>query len=194
MSLVETVYNVQLLKYMGEDGVVIYGLLMYVSLIFSALFTGYSNGIGPVFSYHYGAQNHGELRNLRKKSLILIGIMSAAMFALSELLAHPLSALFLQGSAKLVADAVHAFRIVSFSCLFTGVAIFSSSFFTALSNGQVSALIAFLRTFVFELGAVLLLPALLGVDGIWYSVVFAELMAAVTGSIFMTALRRKYHY
>ena len=125
---------------------------------------------------------------------MLIGITSAAMFVLSELLAHPLSALFLQGAAKLVPDAVHGFRIFSVVYLFMGVAIFSSSLFTALSNGQVSALIAFLRTFVFELGAVLLLPRLLGVDGIWYSAVFAELMAAVTGSIFMAALRRKYHY
>ena len=193
-SLVGTVYNVQLLKYAGEDGVVIYGLLMYVSLIFSAIFVGYSNGIGPVISYHYGAQNHGELRNLRKKSLFLIGLTSAAMFVLSELLAHPLSALFLQGAAKLVPDAVHAFRIVSAAYLFTGVAIFSSSLFTALSNGEVSALIAFLRTFVFELGAVLLLPMLFGVDGIWYSAVFAELMAAAVGGFFMAALRRKYHY
>jgi Na+-driven multidrug efflux pump len=194
MSLVGLIYNVQLLHYAGEDGVVIYGLLMYVSLVFSAIFVGYSNGAAPVFSYHYGAQNHGELQNLRKRSLMLIGITSAAMFVLSELLAHPLSALFLQGAAKLVPDAVHGFRIFSVAYLFMGVAIFSSSLFTALSNGQVSALIAFLRTFVFELGAVLLLPRLLGVDGIWYSAVFAELMAAVTGSIFMAALRRKYHY
>jgi Na+-driven multidrug efflux pump len=193
-SIVAIVYNIQLLKYAGEDGVVIYGLLMYVSLIFTALFVGYSNGIGSVFSYHYGAQNHGELKNLLKRSLRLIGITSIAMFVLSEVLAHPFSSLFLQDAPNLLPDAVHAFRIFSAAYLFTGLAVFGSAFFTALNNGQVSALISFLRTFVFELGAVLLLPLLLGVDGIWYSVVFAELMAAVVGSIFMIALRRKYHY
>ena len=193
-SIVAIVYNIQLLKYAGEDGVVIYGLLMYVSLIFTALFVGYSNGIGSVFSYHYGAQNHGELKNLRKKSLRLIGLTSIAMFVLSEALAHPFSALFLQDAPNLLPDAVHAFRIVSVCYLFTGVAVFGSAFFTALNNGQVSALISFLRTFVFELGAVLLLPLLFGLDGIWYAIVFAELMAAVVGSIFMVALRRKYQY
>ncbi len=193
-SIVAIVYNIQLLKYAGEDGVVIYGLLMYVSLIFAAIFVGYSNGIGSVFSYHYGAQNHGELKNLRKRSLTLIGLSSVAMFALSEALAHPFSALFLQDVPKLLPDAVHAFRIVSVAYLFTGFAVFGSAFFTALNNGQVSALISFLRTFVFELGAVLLLPLLFGLDGIWYAIVFAELMAAIVGSIFMVALRRKYQY
>ena len=193
-SLVGIVYNVQLLKYAGEDGVVIYGLLMYVSLILSAMFVGYSNGIGPVFSYHYGARNHGELKNLLKRSLTIIALTSAAMFILSEALAHPFSALFLRDAEKLLPDAVHAFRIVSVTYLFTGMAVFGSAFFTALNNGQVSALISFLRTFVFELGAVLLLPMLLGVNGIWYSVVFAELMAAVTGGLFMAVLRGKYHY
>ena len=193
-SLVAIVYNIQLLKYAGEDGVVIYGLLMYVSLIFTALFVGYSNGIGSVFSYHYGAQNHRELRNLLKRSLRLIGIASVAMFLLSEALARPFSTLFLQDAPNLLPDAVHAFRIVSVCYLFTGFAVFSSAFFTALNNGQVSALISFLRTFVFELGAVLLLPLLLGVDGIWFAIVFAELMAAVVGSIFMVALRKKYQY
>ena len=193
-SFVAIIYNIQLLKYAGEDGVVIYGLLMYVSLIFAAIFVGYSNGIGSVFSYHYGAQNHQELKNLRKRSLKLIGVASIAMFVLSEALAHPFSTLFLQDAPNLLPDAVHAFRIVSAAYLFTGMAVFGSAFFTALNNGQVSALISFLRTFVFELGAVLLLPLLLGVDGIWYAIVFAELMAAVVGSIFMVALRKKYQY
>ena len=116
------------------------------------------------------------------------------MFVLSELLARPFSAMFLQEEGKLLTDAVHAFRIFSFAYLFTGMAVFGSAFFTSLNNGQVSALIAFLRTFVFELGAVLLLPLFLGVDGIWSSVVFAEFMAAATGCIFMAALQKKYHY
>ena len=194
VSIVGLVYNIQLLKYAGEDGVVIYGLLTYVSLIFTAIFVGYSNGIGPVISYHFGAQDHDELRNLRKRSLVLIACTSVAMFLLSEMLARPFSALFLHGAQNLLPDAVHGFRIYSVAYLFTGMAIFASAFFTALNNGQISALISFLRTFVFELGAVLLLPMLLGVDGIWCSVVFAELMAALTGGIIMAALRRKYRY
>ena len=112
VSLVGIIYNVQLLKYAGESGVVIYGLLMYVSLIFSAIFVGYSNGAGPVFSYHYGAQNHGELKNLLKRSFVIIGITSALMFILSEVLAKPLSVLFLGDTWHLVPDAVHAFRIL----------------------------------------------------------------------------------
>lgn len=193
-SFVGIFYNLQLLKYAGEDGVVIYGLLMYVSLIFSAIFVGYSNGISPVISYNYGSQNHRELKNLRKRSLKIIAITSVVMFVLSELLARPFSALFLQDEGKLLADAVHAFRIFSFAYLFTGMAVFGSAFFTALNNGQASALIAFLRTFVFELGAVLLLPLFLDVDGIWSSFVFAEFMAAATGCIFMAALQKRYHY
>ena len=194
MSIVGIVYNIQLLKYAGEDGVVIFGMLMYVSLIFTAVFVGYSNGIGPVFSYNYGAQDHKELKNLRKRSLVIIMITSFSMFVLSELFARPYSSLFLQNAENLMPAAVHMFHIVSVAYLFTGTAIFSSALFTALNNGLVSALISFFRTFVFELGAVLILPGLLGVDGIWYSVVFAELMAAVVGIIFMAAMRRKYQY
>lgn len=193
-SFVGIIYNAQLLKYSGEHGVVIYGLLMYVSLFFSAIFVGYSNGIGPVIGYHYGARDHGELRNLRIRSLALIGIASFAMFALSELLARPFSALFLNGAADLMPDAVHAFRIFSVAYLFTGIAIFGSAFFTALNNGKASALISFMRTFVFELLAVFFLPLILGIDGIWCSGVFAELMAAAAVTIFMAALRRKYQY
>lgn len=193
-SFVGIIYNVQLLKYVGEDGVVIYGMLMYVSLIFSAMFVGYSNGIGPVIGYHFGAQDHRELKNLRKRSLMIIGLSSVSMFVLSEILAHPFSAMFLQGTEKLLPYAVHAFRIVSVAYLFTGMAIFGSAFFTALNNGQVSALISFMRNLVFELGAVILLPILFGIDGIWYSVVFAELMSAAAGGIFMVALRKKYQY
>ncbi len=189
VSLVGIVYNFQLLKYAGEDGVVIYGLLMYVSLIFSAIFVGYSNGAGPAFSFHYGAKDHDELKNLLRRSLVIIAVTSSVMFVLSEVLARPFSILFLKNSVQLIPDAVHAFRIISFAYLFTGMAIFSSAYFTSLNNGQVSALISFFRTFVFELGAVLLLPGLLGVDGIWYSVVLAEVMAAALGGIFMRVLR-----
>jgi len=194
MSFVGMIYNVQLLKYAGEDGVAIYGVLMYVSLVFSAIFVGYSNGIGPVISYHYGAQNHEELKNLRSRSMVIIGLTSVTMVLLSEALARPLSEAFFRGTGELVPASVHAFRIISVAYLFTGAAVFSSSFFTALNNGQISALISFLRTCVFELGAVLLLPLLLGVNGIWYSTVFAELMAALVGGICIAAFQKRYHY
>ena len=193
-SLVGVVYNIQLLKYAGEDGIVIFGLLMYVSLIFCAIFVGYSNGVGSVFSYHYGAQDHEELKNLLKRSIIIIGITAAVMFVSSEVLAYPLSILFLKDNRQLVFGSVHAFRVISFSYLFTGMAIFGSAFFTALNNGTVSALISFLRTFIFELGGVLLLPVIFGIDGIWYAVILAEFMAAFTSIIFIAALRKKYHY
>ena len=194
MSLVGMIYNVQLLKIAGEDGVAIYGVLEYVSLIFSAVFVGYSNGLGPVVSYHYGAQNHGELKNLRKRSLMIVGLTSVMMVILAEVLARPIAVVFFQGAEKLLRDTVHAFRIFSIGYLFTGIAVFSSSFFTSLNNGLISAMIAFLRTLVFELGAVLLLPGLFGVEGIWSSVVFAEFMAAVVGSIFMVVMQKRYHY
>ena len=113
--------------------------------VLSAMFVGYSNGIGPVIGYHFGAQDHRELKNLRKRSLMIIGLSSVSMFVLSEILAHPFSAMFLQETEKLLPYAVHAFRIVSVAFLFTGMAIFGSAFFTALNNGQVSALISFMR-------------------------------------------------
>ena len=169
-------------------------VLMYVSLIFSAMFVGYSNGTGPVISFHYGAGNHDELKNLRKRSLMIIGLASIAMTVLSEAFASPVSELFFRGEERLVQDTIHAFRVFSVSYLFMGIGIFSSSFFTALNNGEISALVSFLRTFVFDLGAVLLLPGLFGVDGIWCAVVFAELMAAVVGCIFMAGLQKKYKY
>ena len=194
MSIVGIIYNMQLLKFAGEDGVAIYGVLMYVSLIFSAMFVGYSNGTGPVISFHYGAGNHDELKNLRKRSLMIIGLASIAMTVLSEAFASPVSELFFRGEERLVQDTIHAFRVFSVSYLFMGIGIFSSSFFTALNNGEISALVSFLRTFVFDLGAVLLLPGLFGVDGIWCAVVFAELMAAVVGCIFMAGLQKKYKY
>jgi len=194
VSFVGIIYNVQLLRYAGEDGVAVYGVLMYVCLIISAVFIGYSNGIGPVFSYHYGAKDYGELKNLRKKSLTIIALVSVGVFILSEALAGPVSAVFFHGEEKLMQDTVHAFGIYSAAYLFMGTGIFTASLFTALNNGEISALISFLRTLVFELGAVLLLPGLLGVDGIWCASVLAELMAALFGIMFMAAMRKKYQY
>ena len=194
MSLVGIVYNMQLMRYVGEDGVAAYGVLMYVSMIFAAAFLGYSSGVAPVFGYHYGASDYGELKSLLKKSLAIIAAFSVGMFALSEGLARPIAAVFVGYDRQLMALTVKGFFIYSFAYLFMGTAIFSSSFFTALNNGLVSAAISFLRTLVFELGAVLLLPLRWGTDGIWASIVVAELMATVVGALFMVGLRKKYRY
>ena len=194
VSFVGIFYNIQLLRLMGDDGVAVYGVVMYVCLIFSAVLIGYSNGIGPVISFHFGARDPGELKNLRTKSIRIVGIASAVMFVLSEALARPVSALYFPDSGKLIAETVHAFRIYSAAYLFMGFSIFSSTLFTALNNGEISALISFLRTLVFELGAVLLLPKLIGVDGVYSATVLAELLAAVLGGIFMNALQKKYQY
>ncbi len=194
MSVVGMLYNVQLLKYAGEDGVAAYGVLMYVNMIFLAIFIGYSMGTAPVVSYHYGAENYEELQSLRKKSLVIIGISSVIMLAFSELLARPLSLIFASYDEALLSMTVRAFCIYSFSFLFSGYAIWSSSFFTALNNGVVSAIISFLRTLVFQVAAVLVLPLIWGLDGIWLSIVVAELLALILGMAFLVALRKRYRY
>lgn len=194
MSLVGMLYNVQLLRYAGEDGVAAYGVLMYVNMIFLAAFIGYSMGAAPIISYHYGAANHSELQSLYKKSLFIIGISSVSMFLAAELFAKPLASLFVGYDPELLALSLHGFVIYSFSFLFSGIAIFGSSFFTALNNGLISALISFLRTLVFEMAAVLLLPLIWKADGIWFSTVLAEVMAALLTVIFFIRKRKYYHY
>ncbi|MCX4320479.1 MAG: MATE family efflux transporter [Lachnospiraceae bacterium] len=194
MSIVSMLYNVQLLKYAGEDGVAAYGVLLYVSMIFLAVFIGYSVGTAPVIGYQYGAKNHGELKSLRKKSLVLIGIFALIMFAGAYLLASPLSKLFVGYDKGLLALTIRGFSIFSFCFLFSGFAIFGSSFFTALNNGLISASIAFLRTLVFQIAAVLILPLFWGVDGIWLSIVAAEVMAVVVTVFFLKGQREKYGY
>lgn len=194
MSLVSMLYNFQLMKYAGEDGVSAYGVLMYVSMIFIAIFIGFSVGVAPVISYHYGAENSLELKSLLKKSLIIIGATSALMLILGEVLALPLSHLFVGYDKDLYELTLKGFYIYSFSFLFSGIAIYGSSFFTALNNGPVSALISFLRTLLFQSVAVLLLPLVFDIDGIWYSIVAAELVAAIVTAIFIVALKKKYKY
>ena len=187
-------YNVQLIRYAGEDGVAAYGVLMYVNMIFLAAFIGYSVGTAPVIGYHYGAQNHTELKSLLRKSTLLIGICAVAMLALGELLAYPLSLLFVGYDEALMDMTLHGFRIFSFSFLFAGFAIFGSSFFTALNDGLTSALVSFLRTMVFQIAAVLLLPLVWELDGIWYSILVAEAMAVLTTLLFLILKRKRYRY
>ena len=194
MSLVGMLYNVQLMKYAGEDGVAAYGVLMYVNMIFLAVFIGYATGSAPVVGYHYGAQNHGELKGLVKKSLVIIGIFSVAMLGLSEVLTRPLSVMFVGYDEGLLSLTLRGFLIYSFSFLFAGIAIWGSSFFTALGNGLVSALISFLRTLVFQIAAVIIFPLIWELDGIWLSIVAAELMAAVVTVLFLVGMRKKYRY
>ena len=194
MSVVGMLYNVQLLRYAGEDGVAAYGVLMYVSLIFQAVFIGYSVGAAPMISYQYGAQNHPQLRALRRKSLIVVSAFAAAMFAAACLLARPLGVLFVGYDPQLLDLTVHAFSIFAFSFLLCGFSIFASAFFTALNNGPVSAAISFLRTLVFQVAAVLLLPVLWQVEGIWLSTVAAEVLALVVSVLLLCVKRKKYGY
>ncbi len=194
MSLVGMLYNVQLMKYAGENGVAAYGVLMYVSLIFMGAFIGYSIGTAPVIGYHYGAQNHRELKNVLRRSLVIIGIFSVMMFLMGELLALPLARIFVGYDPVLLAMTRRGFIYFSFSFLFAGIAIFGSGFFTALNNGGVSAIISFLRTLIFQIGAILLLPLVWGLDGIWSSLIVAEFMAAAATTVFMLGLRKHYHY
>lgn len=193
-SVVGMLYNAQLLKYAGENGVAAYGAIMYVNFIFVALFIGYSTGVAPVISFHYGADNKGELKGLRRKSRAIILVASVAMLILAELLAVPLAKTFVGYDAELFRMTVRAFRIYAFSFLFAGTAIFGSSFFTALNDGLTSAIISFMRTLVFQIAAVMLMPLVWGIDGIWYSVVTAELLAVLVTMVFLTAKRKKYGY
>ena len=194
MSLVSMLYNVQLMQYAGEDGIAAYGVLMYVCMIFQAIFIGYSVGTAPIVSYHYGAQNREELKSLLWKAIFIVAIAALCMFAAGELLAAPLSRLFVAYDEELLQMTTHAFAIFSFSFLFSGFAINGSSFFTALNDGLTSALISFLRTLVFQVAAVLLFPLLWGVDGIWFSIVAAEIMAVLATIFFLLKKQKKYGY
>ncbi len=193
-SIVGMLYNLQLLKYIGEDGVAAYGVLMYVSMIFNGIFIGFTVGAAPVISYHYGAQNLDELKSLKKKCLTVITCLAGAMFALSIVLAKPLATVFVGYDKELFDLTVHAFYIYALSFLFFGFTIFASSFFTALNDGPVSAAISFLRTMVFQVAAVLLLPMLLDVEGIWWSVVAAEVLAVAVSLAFIKVFKKKYRY
>ena len=193
-SVVNALYNMQLMKFAGEDGVAAYGTIMYVNFIFVSIFFGYAIGSAPIVSYHYGARNHPELKSLLRKSVLLMAIGGVMLSALARLLAAPLSHLFVGYDTDLCALTTHAFTLFSWSFLLVGFNIFTSGFFTALNNGAISAAISFLRTLVFQSGAVLLLPLLLDVDGIWWAITAAECFAFLISVIFLVAKRNKYHY
>jgi putative MATE family efflux protein len=194
MSLVSMLYNMQLLKYSGEDGVAAYGVLMYVNFLFLAVFIGYSVGTAPIVSFNFGAKNVTELKNVFYKSLKILAIVALVMFCASEIFARPLAAVFVGYDAGLTELTVSGFRIFSFSFLFAAVPIYGSSFFTALNDGFVSAAISFLRTVVFETASVLILPLIFGITGVWFSLVAAEFVAAAVTLSFLAAKRKKYGY
>ena len=193
-SIVTALYNVQLMRIAGEDGVAAYGVIMYVNFIFNAIFYGYSIGSAPVFSYHYGAGGRGELKSLLRKSLALTAVCGAFLTLAAEASAGPLSRIFVGYDAALCAMTTRGFQLYALSFLVVGFNIFGSAFFTALNNGAVSAAISFVRTLVFQLLSIWLLPVWWGLDGVWLAVVAAELLAlAVTASLF-AANRRRYGY
>ena len=194
MSAVSMLYNVQLMRYAGENGIAAYGVLMYVSFIFIGVFIGFSSGTAPIVSFHYGAKNAGELANLLKKSFALLSAAAVLMFGISQIFARPFAAVFVGYDAELLNLTVKGFRYFSFSFLFCPFPIFGSSFFTGLNNGGVSAAISFLRTVVFEAASVLWLPLALGIDGIWLSLLAAEIAAAALTVIFLIIKRKQYGY
>ncbi len=193
-SLVSILYNFQLMRLSGEDGVAAYGVIMYVNFIFIAIFLGYSIGSAPIISYHYGAKNHDELKNLFRRSLLLVAVAGGVLTALAEAISLPLTGIFVGYDQQLLSLTCRGFQLYSLSFLFCGLTLFGSGFFTALSDGATSALISFLRVLVFEIVAVLVLPALLGVDGIWLAIVVAEGMALVVTVWFFIRKQGAYHY
>ena len=193
-SVVGMLYNFQLLRLSGQNGVAAYGVLMYVEFIFAAVFIGYAIGCAPIISYHFGAGNQVELKNLLKKSVLLMGVGGLLMVGAAQALAVPMARLFVGYDDTLCQMTVHAFRISTVAFALVGFNIFNSSFFTALNDGMVSAIISFLRTFVFKLSAVLLLPMIWELDGIWWAGVAAEICAFGVGLAFLLGKRKKYHY
>lgn len=193
-SVVGILYNHQLMRLIGERGIAAYSVMMYVDFAFAAAFLGFSMGSAPIISYHHGAGNHAELRNVFHKSMVVIGVTSVAMVALSELLSRPIAAAFVGFNPELEEMTVHGFRLFALCYFCNGLNIYASAFFTALCNGVVSALISFLRTFVLRGGLVYLMPALFGLDGIWTAVVAAETIGAMVSVVFLITKRKQYHY
>lgn len=194
LSVLNMVYNAQLMQIAGENGVAAYGAIMYLSFAFVSMFIGYSVGSAPLISFNYGAQRHGELKNLLKKSLVLISCAGAALAAIGIVFAPVVAGIFVGYDADLLALTSHGMRLYSISFLLSGFNIFGSAFFTALGNGLISALISFFRTLLFQVGAVLLLPMILGVNGIWFAVTAAEILTLAFTVTFLLTHRKKYNY
>ncbi|MBQ3134951.1 MAG: MATE family efflux transporter [Oscillospiraceae bacterium] len=193
MSVVGVLYNVQLLAYAGQDGIAAYGVIMYVSFFFVAIFLGYSIGVSPIIGYNYGAENHAELKNVFEKSMKFVALAGVVLTALSYALAAPVAWVFVGEDAALCRMTAHAFRINAFSFLLCGFGIFGSALFTALNNGVISALISFLRMFLFQAVTVLVMPMIWEVEGIWYAVVVAEGLAAIVSLALIAKYKKRYN-
>lgn len=193
-SIVGIIYNFQLLKLAGQDGVSSYGVILYCQFIFLAIFFGYSMGTAPIVGFNYGANNKEELQNIFKKSLKIIGVTSLILFGFSEILARPLSMIFVSYNQELLEMTVRGFRIYAISFIICGFNIYSSAFFTALNNGGVSLLLSIGRTFVFQIISVILLPIFLGLEGIWASIIFSELLAIIMTILFFILMNKRYGY
>ena len=194
MSLVNMLYNYQLMRLTGKNGVSAYGVIMYVSFIFVGMYVGYSIGTAPVTGYHYGAKNYDELKSILRKSLRIIGTAALVIAIIAQLAAPLLAKIFVGYDPELYAMTERAFRIYSLSFLLSGFNIYASSFFTALNNGLISALISFGRTLVFQIFSVLLLPAIFGLTGVWCAIVVAEALALVLSATCLIKLKGRYHY
>ena len=194
MSLVSMLYNLQLMAWAGEDGIAAYGVMMYVNFVFMSVYIGFVIGVAPIVGFNHGADNRPELKNVFRKSLVLLGVFSLVMTLLAELLSAPLSTVFVGYDPKLYDITLRGFRLYSLSFLLCGFNLFGSSFFTALNNGLISATISFFRTLICQISAVMLLPLVLQLDGIWLSIVAAELGALMLTVICFVKYRKRYHY
>ena len=194
MSLVSMLYNLQLIRYAGENGIAAYGVIMYVNFFFVSVFIGFTIGAAPIIGYNHGAENHGELKNMFRKSLMVVGIFAAAMTGSALVLAKPLAGIFVGYDPELLEMTVRGFVVYSLSFLLCGFNIFGSSLFTALNNGLISAVISFVRTLLCQIAAVLLLPLIFGLDGIWWAIVVSEAVALVLTVFCFFRCRNRYHY
>ena len=193
-SLVSMLYNFQLMRLAGQNGIAAYGAVMYVEFAFIAVFIGYSIGTAPIVSYHYGSENHNEVKNMLQKSFKIMSVLGITMMVLAQILASPLAKVFVGYDKQLFDMTVHGFRLFSFYFILAGINIYASSFFTALNNGMISAIISFSRTLGFETLAVIILPIFLQLDGVWLAITVAEICAFVISISFLIAKREKYHY
>lgn len=194
MSVVNMLYNMQLLKYIGTDGIVAYGVIMYISYIFNGVYIGYSIGTTPIVGYNYGAENKDGIKNLLKKSLIIILMCALILTGLAEMLSGTLAKIFVGYNKELLDLTTKAIRIFSLSFIISGFNVFASSFFTGLNNGIVSGSISFLRTFVFQIIMIFTLPLIFNINGIWMAVIFAEMLALCVSFMFFAKNKAKYEY
>lgn len=193
-SVTGILYNLQLMKYAGEDGVAAYGVVMYAAFIFLGVFNGYSQGSSPIMGYHYGAQNHKEMKNVLKRSLIMLGSAAVVLTTLAMLLAHPLASIFVGYDAKLLDMTTHAFIICATPFLVMWFNMYTSCFFTALNDGAVSAAISFMRALVLPVICIIVMPMIWKLDGVWYSLAGSEILGVFVSLAFLLGKRKKYNY